>query len=305
MNKLLRIVLDKDYRYYSLFYYGLIRPEKLNDERIIKAMYKLKFGRELNLNNPRAFTEKIQWIKLYDHNPLYTVLADKIKAKEYVASKIGEQYVVPTYGVYDSFENIDFSVLPNKFVIKTNHDSGGVYVVKDKNNFDIEAAKKKITESLNRNYFYAAREWAYKNIVPKILIEEYLDEVAEYRVPEYKFFCFNGEAKMVDVCSGIAHTKSRTNDYCDLDLQRLPFTSLLKNSTGELHKPENYEKMIEFAEILSEGFPEVRMDFYDINGKIYFGEFTFTSNAGLAKFEPDEWDYIIGEWVKLPERKTE
>lgn len=298
IKKVIKLIIDSEFRKYFFLSRGWFKH--YDDKKALDCLFKYKIGKNIAWDNPQSFNEKLQWIKLYDRNPLYTVLVDKISSKEYVRNIIGDKYVVPTLGIYKRFDDINFEELPKSFVIKCNNDSGGVCICKDKATFDKKRAKRKIEKAMRTNFYWKFREWAYKDIEPKIIVEEYLEAVAECDVPEYKIFCFDGTAKMIDVCMGKAHTLERTNDYCDMNLNRLPFTSLLPNSKGNLEKPLNYQKMIEIAEKLSKGFPEVRMDFYNIEGKIYFGEFTFTSNAGMEKFEPEEWDYNIGKWIKLP-----
>lgn len=297
LKKIVRFVFNSDYRRYFFAIRGFYK--KRDDKEVIDYLFKYKIGRTVDWSNPLTFNEKIQWIKVYDRNPLYTKLVDKIEVKKYVSNILGEKYIVPTIGVFDSFDDIPFDELPDRFVIKCNHDSGGVVICDDKKNFDFAKAKKRIEKSLKRNYYWISREWAYKEIKPRILVEEYLEEVAKSEVPEYKFFCFSGKPTIVDVCKGKAHTTSRTNDYCDMNLNRLPVKCMLPNSEGIIEKPQNYETMIMCAEKLAKGFPEVRMDFYNINGRIYFGEYTFTSNGGIEKFEPDELDYYMGSLIDL------
>ena len=257
--------------------------------------------RKLDLKNPKRFSEKVQWLKLYDRRDEYTQMVDKYEAKNYIAEKLGEEYIIPTLGIWNSFDEIDFDKLPNKFVLKSTHDSGGVVICKDKNTFDIEHAKNILNRSLKRNYYYVGREWPYKNVKPRIIAEEFVEDMDE--LVEYKIFCFNGKAKVVLVCKGKAHSNERTNDYCDLELNRLPFTVLFPNSKGELNKPEELTKMIELSEKISKDIPLLRNDFYLSNGKIYFGELTFYHNSGTQKFSPEEWDYKLGEMLELPIKK--
>ena len=277
----------------------------LSDKTYIKLMYYARMGRKINLNDPQTLNEKLNWLKINNRNPLYTQLVDKYEVKNYIAEKLGEEYVIPALGVWDKFEDIDFGTLPDRFVLKCTHDSGGLVICKDKRTFDVQKAKEKINKSLKNNYYYHGREWPYKNVKPRIIAEEYLSPLGEEGLIEYKIFCFNGKAKMVLVCKGPAHTPLRTNDYCDMDLNRLPFTCLFPNSVGELKEPKNYEKMIEIAEKLSENIPQVRIDLYNIDGQIYFGEMTFFHNSGFCAFEPNEWDEKLGEWIELPKEKHE
>ena len=295
-----------------LSYRGYLRW--IPSRTFLKLKYKMYTGKKLNLDNPRTFNEKLQWLKLYnaDHfNPLYTKLADKVEAKPIVAEMIGEKYVIPTLGVWDRFDDIDFDSLPNQFVLKTNHDSGGVVIVKDKSKLDKAAAKQKLEKTRKINFYWYGREPQYKDIKPRIFAEQYISD-GGYSLPDYKFhnsegeleeykiFCFSGKAKMVLVCKGTAHGAGRTNDYCDLELNRFPFTSLNPNSTEELQKPEQLDELICVAEKLAMDLPEVRIDLYVVDGKVYFGEMTFFHNSGFCTFKPDEWDTKLGKWINLP-----
>ena len=271
--------------------------KRMDDEKYIKKLFKLKMGYEPDLDNPKTYNEKLQWLKLNDRNPEYTAMVDKYLSKQYVAERIGEEYVVPLLGVWDSFDEIDFDKLPERFVLKTTHDCGGVVICKDKSTFDRDKAKAFLNKHLAYEYFYHCREWPYKDVKPRILAEEYLEGMDEF--VEYKMFCFSGKVKMVLVCKGQAHGAGRTYDYCDTDLNRFPFTSLNPNSEGELPVPEQMPELIALAEKLSEGIPQLRVDTYLADGKIYLGELTFFHNGGMAKFDPPEWDEKLGEWIEL------
>lgn len=269
------------------------------DRLYIQFRFKKRTGYKLNLKKPKTFNEKLQWLKLYNRNPEYTRMVDKHDAKVYVAEKIGDRYIIPTIGVWDKFEDIDFDLLPEKFVLKTTHDSGGVVIVKDKSKLDVESAKKKIERSLKRNYFWSNREWPYKNVKPRIIAEQFLEDIDE--LVEYKLFCFDGEVKMILVCKGQAHGAGRTNDYCDLELRRLPFTALFPNSKGELPMPKEMPEILDVARKLSAGVPQLRVDTYVADGRIYVGELTFFHNSGMVTFDPPEWDQKLGDWIKLPD----
>lgn len=276
--------------------------QKLSDKQYIRKMFRLTMGTTPNLENPQTFNEKLQWLKLYNRKPEYTQMVDKYEAKQYVADQVGEEYIIPTLGVWSRFDDIDFDALPDQFVLKCTHDSGGLAICREKGVFDKEKARRKIEHSLKKNYFWGNREWPYKNVKPRIIAEQYLEDMDE--LVEYKMFCFDGEVKMVLVCKGTAHGAGRTNDYCDLSLQRFPFTSLNPNSQGELKVPDEMPQLLAFAEKLSAGIPQVRVDTYLANGKIYFGELTFFHNSGFCAFDPPEWDNKLGEWITLPP-KTE
>ena len=269
----------------------------ISDEKFIKSAFKRRFGRELDLDDPKTFNEKLQWLKLYNRKPEYTTMVDKYEAKKYVAERMGQECIIPTLGVWDSFDEINFDALPNQFVLKCTHDSGGLVICKDKTKFNIAAARKKIKKCFKLNYYWGNREWPYKNVKPRIIAEQYIEDLNE--LVEYKVFCFNGKPKLVLVCKGQAHGAGRTNDYCDLDLKRFPFTSLNPNSTGELPVPKELPELLAFAEKLADGIPWVRVDTYLADGKIYFGELTFFHNSGMAFFDPPEWDEKLGSWLDL------
>ncbi|MBO4946162.1 MAG: glycosyl transferase, partial [Lachnospiraceae bacterium] len=245
------------------------------------------------------FNEKIQWLKLYDHNPIYPQLIDKYIVKKFVAEKIGEEYVIPNLGVWSSFDEIDFDKLPDQFVLKCTHDSGGVVIVKDKGSLDISEAKKKLEKSLQRNYYYSGREWGYKNIKPRIIGEMYLED-KEYMVPnDYKIFNFDGKARLiqVDFDRFVNHRRNLYDtdwNYIDASIQ------YPKDPNTVIKKPEQLNVMLELSEKLSAGFPHVRTDFYVVNDRIYFGEMTFWHGSGFEKFEPEQLGITMGEWLKLP-----
>lgn len=288
----------------KIHWQGLASKGLLNwmpSKTYLKLVFKERMGSKLNLKNPETFNEKLQWLKIYNRNPIYSTMVDKCEAKEYVASVMGKDCIIPTLGVWDKFSDIDFNALPNQFVLKTTHDSGGVVVCKDKENFDIKKAEEKINRSLKNNYYWRSREWPYKNVKPRIIAEKFLEDMDE--LVEYKMFCFSGEVKVVLVCKGQAHGAGRTNDYCDINLNRLPFTSLNPNSEGELPVPKELPLLIDFAKKLSVDIPLVRVDTYLADGKIYFGELTFFHNSGFAKFNPPEWDKKLGEYITLPNKK--
>lgn len=275
----------------------------LNDEQFLRYIFRIVMGKRLDLKNPTSYNEKLQWLKLYDRNPLYTKLVDKVAVKDYVASIIGNEYIIPTLKVYKSPEEVRIEDLPERFVLKTNHDgdSLGVFVCKDKKNFDFNKAISILSKNLQHNYYYTGREWPYKNVNPVIFAEEYKeDEFGELR--DYKFFCFNGVVKALFVATerSVGHVKF---DYFDRDFNHLDFTQSHPMSNVTLKKPDNFEKMIELAERLSRGLPHVRIDLYNCNGKIYFGEMTFYHYGGMIKFHPEEWDYKFGSWLQLPKYK--
>ena len=276
---------------------------QISDEHFLKLKYFNSFHKKLNLKNPQTFNEKLQWLKIYDRNHQYTQMVDKYEAKKYVASIIGEEYIIPTIGIYNSFDEIDFKKLPNKFVIKCTHDSGGLVVCKDKNKLDKNNAKKKIEKSLKTNYYYCGREWPYKNVKPRIIIEKYMCTKEQKELIDYKFFCFNGNPKIILVCS----ERFSSNNMCETWFDdKWNFLDIIESShrvDKTIKKPINLSKMMEFSKKLSKDIPFVRVDFYEINGKTYFGELTFFPASGFERFEPKEWDYKLGEMLKLPDKK--
>lgn len=266
----------------------------------LKIVYRFRMKKRLNIKNPKSFSEKLQWLKLYYHNPEYTKMVDKALAKEYVSNVIGEEYIVPLLGCWNKFDNIDFDSLPNQFVLKTTHGCGGIIICKNKNELNKVEAKKIIEKSLRDNYFIYGREWPYKNVIPKIIAEKFLVDDSGVGLKDYKFFCFDGEPKAMFIATdrGI---DTRFNFY-DIDFNLLPFTNGYKNSDKTISKPKNYDLMVDLSKKLSKGIPHVRVDFYNVDGKIYFGEMTFFHWGGIMPFEPEEWDYIFGSWLNLPDK---
>ena len=272
-----------------------------SDKRYIKLQYEAYMGKKLNLKNPQTFNEKLQWLKLYNRKPEYTQMVDKYAVKNYVANKIGEEHIISTLGVYDSTEEIDFNKLPNQFVLKCTHDSGSTIICKDKSKFDIDSALKILKKRQKRNMYLHGREWPYKNVRPRILVEEYMVDESGYELKDYKFFCFDGRVKALFVAKDRQKVGEETKfDFFDENFNHLPFTNGHPNSEPPYFKPDGFEEMKTLAEKLSKDIPHVRVDFYNINGKIYFGELTFFHWSGLVPFEPEEWDYIFGSWIDLP-----
>jgi len=273
----------------------------LPDRLYIKLKFKMRMGKFPNLKNPRTFNEKLQWLKLYDRKPIYTTMVDKYEVKKYVADIIGEEYIIPTLGVWDKFEDIDFDSLPDQFVLKCTHDSGGLVICRDKSLFDKEIAKKKIEASLKTKYFYHTREWAYKNVKPRVIAEKYMEDEQTAELRDYKFFCFNGEVKALFVATERQKQGEEVKfDFFDTEYNHLPIKQGHPNAKIPPEKPETFEEMKKLASKLSENIPEVRVDFYEVDGKVYFGELTFFHFGGMVPFEPEEWDERFGEWIKLP-----
>lgn len=271
------------------------------DKLFLQLKYFKHFHHFINFKNPLLFSEKIQWLKIYNRNPELVKLVDKYLVKGYIAEKIGEEYVIPTIGVWNYAEEIDLSKLPNSFVLKWNHDSGSIIICKDKSSFDFDKAKNKLKKYEKHNGFLYGREWPYKYVNPKIIAEPYLeDESGELR--DYKFFCFDGNVKFLQVDFGRFSDHHR--NFYDLNWNILPFVIKYPSSKKiEIRRPNNLEKMIEIASLLSKNIPHVRVDLYNINGKIYFGELTFFHGSGFERISPIEWDANIGSFLKLPQKK--
>lgn len=271
------------------------------DKLYLRLIFFARTGKRLNLDNPLTYNEKLQWLKLYNRKREYTKMVNKIEAKKYVASIIGDEYIIPTIAEYNSVKEIEWEKLPDKFVLKCTHDSGGIVICKDKSQLEIKSAIKTISKSLKRSYFYQNREWPYKNVTPRIICEEYKVDESGYELKDYKWFCFDGQVKACYIASDRGNPNEETKfDFYDENFNHLPFTNAHPNATRELSKPVGFEKMKELAAQLSQGIPHVRVDFYDINGQIFFGELTFFHMSGMTPFEPEEWDYKLGEWIKLP-----
>jgi hypothetical protein len=270
------------------------------DRFYINLQYKNFLGKKLNLQNPKTFNEKLQWLKLYDKNPLYTNLVDKFEVRNFIENKLGKEYLIPIIDVYNKFDEIDFDSLPNQFVLKCTHDSGGLVICKDKKSLDIKAVKDKINKCLKRNYYYIHREWPYKNIKPRIICEEYMVDESGVELKDYKFMCFNGKVKCSFICLNRNSINGLNVDFYDMDWKPMPFERHYPKSGEEIKKPKNFDKMVVFAELLSKSFPFVRVDFYEVNGQLYFGELTFYPGSGLEEFTPEKYDELLGSWIKLP-----
>lgn len=273
----------------------------IDDERYLKIMFRLKMGEPLNLDSPGTYNEKLQWLKLFDRKSIYTTLVDKYAVKAWVASRIGSEYVAKVYGVWDKAEEIEYEKLPKQFVLKTNHDCGGVVVCKDSSTFDRDAAKRFLNRHLKRNFYYEWREWPYRDVRPRIFAEEYLEDNASGELPDYKFFCFNGEPKAMFIATDRLVKDEETKfDFFDMKFNHLPVVNGHPNSKKPIAKPENFDLMINLARKLSEGIPHVRVDFYEAGGRLYFGEMTFFHWSGMVPFDPKSWDERFGSWIKLP-----
>ena len=280
----------------SIRLFGRVMPDRL----YLSLLYWASFGKKMDWERPLTFNEKLQWIKLYDRRPEYSILVDKYAVKEFVASKIGYEYVIPTVGVWEKVEDIEWEKLPNKFVLKSTHDSGSVIICNDKELINKDVVRTKLRASLLFDYYKRSREWPYKNVPRRIIAEQYIDPVPGLNdLPDYKFFCFDGKVRLLFVATERSSGDVKF-DFFDTNFNHLNITQLHHPSGKCIQKPLRFEKMIQLAEVLSEGIPFVRVDFYNINGRIYFGEMTLFHHGGLVPFHPGDWDRILGEWIVLP-----
>lgn len=271
-------------------------PNWMSDEFYIRTLWRMVMGYKLDLKNPKTFNEKLQWLKLYDHNPLYTTLVDKMRVKDWVAEKIGAQYVIPTLAVWESAEDIDISKLPNQFVLKCNHDSGSVIICKDKANFNLVAAKEKLGKALQHNFYWDAREWAYKHVKPCIFAEAYMENSHSDDLLTYKFLCFDGEPKLMYVT---VKNDNIWENYYDMDFRLLDLARKYPNHTSPLIKPKCFDEMKYVAAKLSKVMSHVRIDLYEVNGQIYFSEYTFYDWGGLFDFKDNRVNNQLGEYIIL------
>lgn len=299
-NKAKIIKAFKDPLYGLGLFLNQIAPLIKNDRIFLTWKYYTVFHKKLNLDNPLTYNEKLQWLKLHNRKPEYTKMVDKAEAKKYAANIIGKEYIIPTLGVFNSFDEINFNQLPDQFVIKCTHDSGGVVVCKDKSKLDIRKAREKIEYGLGKTNYWGTREWPYKNVEPRIIIEQYLEDESGYELKDYKVHCFNGEPKFILVASGRHQNDIRFNFY-DLNWNLMPFEKSHKriDSNITIAKPDNLDEMLNLAKSLSTNIPHLRVDFYIVRNKIYFGELTFFPASGLGKFNPEEWDKKIGQLLHL------
>ncbi len=271
------------------------------DKLYLKMLYRLRMHKRLNLKNPQSFNEKLQWLKLFDRNPHYTLMVDKLKVKEYVANLIGEDHIIPTLGVWKNAEEVDFNSLPDKFVIKCNHNSGqGLYICKNKSEMNEAEVRSNLQKALEADYFIRFREWPYKDVERRIIAEKFIEDKSsdDGDLKDYKFMCFNGKVQCSFVCS------ERKSDlkvsFFDRDWNPMPFERHYPRSNKPIPKPVHYEEMIKLAESLSKGIPFVRVDFYDVDDKIYFGELTFFPGSGFEEFTPEIWDERLGSLINIP-----
>lgn len=288
----------KDFLSSFLKKYGSFLPDPI----YLRWQYRLLMGKKLNLSHPRTFNEKLQWLKIHNRKPEMTAMVDKFAVKDYVAEKIGKEYVIQTLGVWYSLEEVEWDSLPNSFVLKTTHGGGGtgVVVVKDKSKVSREETLNKLRWSFEQDGGYVTyREWPYKNVPKRIIAEKYVVDQTTGDLRDYKFYCFDGKPKAMLVASERFTSDHPYFDYFDMEKNHLPFTQGGENNPKTPKLPDQFDKMKELAASLSVGIPHVRVDFYEANGQVFFGELTFYDSSGYAKFEPEEWDGIFGSWIKL------
>lgn len=299
-RKGLRYITNSDYRFIINSQHGFYHS--MPDDVYLERLFKAKVGTELNLSNPKTFNEKLQWLKLFDRRPEYTTMVDKYAVKQWVADRIGEEYIIPTLGVWNNFDEIDVNALPDQFVLKCTHDSGSVVICRDKHKFSKEDARKKINHLLKRNYYLCSREWPYKNVQPRILAEQYLEDNAEREeLTDYKIHCYNGVPKVVQIISNRFAESGMCNDHYTTDWERLDLRrSHYRNAEEGSKRPDELPQLLESAAILSNGIPYIRVDFYIVNHRIYFGELTFFPASGFNPFDPEYYDGLFGSWIKLP-----
>ena len=294
-----------------LFYVNFIQEAYMDfirkiipDKIYISLQYLYHMKKLPNIQEPKTYNEKLQWLKLYDRNPLYTRLVDKITVKDYVADAIGKEYIIPTLKIWNNSDEIDFTNLPDKFVIKCNHDSQSVFICKDKAKVNIKQVKDFFGDKLKNNAYWYGREWPYKNVVPRILAEKYMEDSSGCgELTDYKVLCFNGHPKLIEIHMG-RFGKNHTQDIYDENWNKTEINqpgSPISNIV--LDKPVFFDEMMDLSRKLSAGIPHVRVDWYYTNERLYFGELTFFDGSGYTPFNKD-YDLKLGEMLLLPEKKT-
>lgn len=289
----------KSFFLYVISRYGRFIPDKT----YLQLKYSLAWGKKLDFENPKTLNDKFNWLKVNYHDERLHQFADKYEVKQFVSKTIGEEYVVPCLGVWDSFDEIDFTKLPNQFVIKTTHDSSGAYIVRDKRKMDVDAARKHCEGSLRRGWYYPNREWVYKDVRRRIIADTFLDDHSHDKsgisLNDYKFWCFNGFPKAMYVT---VKDKEIFENFYDKDFNPMPINHRFARHEPEFEKPQGFEKMWDLSGKLATATksPFVRVDFFNVDGKIYFGEFTFYDWAGLRPFADEKQEIELGSWLKLP-----
>lgn len=265
----------------------------------LKIVYRIRFSRKLDLKNPKTFNEKLQWLKLYDRRPEYIRMVDKYKVKQYISETVGEEYVIPLLGVYGSFREIDFSALPDQFVLKPNHTSGDILICKDKSKIDYMELAKTVDLWLKRKFYWENREWPYKMVIPRIICEQYMVDESGTELKDYKFMCFNGEAKCCVVCLNRGSIHGVNMDFYNMNWELMPVENIYHNSGTLVPKPKDFDAMVKIACQLSKGLSFLRVDFYETEKQLYLGELTFYPCSGYAKLFPESYDYLFGSWINI------
>lgn len=296
LRKKLRILYDPKERFkFKRRHYML---NSMPDEEFLRLAFRYVRGLELNLENPTLFTEKLQWLKLYDRRPEYVRMVDKLAAKEYIRARIGGGYVPALLGAWERFDDIDFDALPDRFALKCTHDCKSVVLCTDKRSFNRAKARRKLERALRTPYAELSREWAYRNVKPRIIAEEYLDG-GGHDLVDYKFHCFNGEPRVILVCQD--RFNNYTSDFYSSDWTHLSARRAGRANAAEpVPKPKQLEEMLEISRKLSEGIPFVRVDFYIVGDRVYVGELTLYPAAGLKGFDPESFDKELGDMLTLP-----
>lgn len=275
-----------------------------DDELYLKTCYFFATRRILHLENPQTFTEKLQWLKLHDRNPLYTQLVDKYEVKRYITDLLGEEYVIPTYGIWERFDDINFDDLPEQFVLKCTHDSGGLVICKAKALLDMATARKKITKSLHNKFYLEGREYQYKDVKPRIIAEQYLEQENGESIKDYKVLCFNGLAKLIEYHSD-RYTSHHTQDFYDINWNKTSISQGGPDSVSDyvVDAPKNLRKMIDYSELITKGMAHCRVDWYEIGKELYFSEITFYDSSGFDRMDRDEDELMLGSWINIDKLK--
>lgn len=300
MSKLAKIIENPAIVFRTLGHWGLLNW--LDDKIYLSILYRIIHGKKLNWNSPRTYNEKLQWLKIHNRDPLYSTLVDKYEVKKYIKDVIGEEYIIPSIGVWDSYKEINFRDLPDKFVLKCTHGSGGNIICKDKNKFDYKRAERLLNGWMKHNFYCGQREWPYKDVKPRIIAEQYIKDEQDGELRDYKFFVFNGDVKAMFIATERSNEERETCfDFFDENFKHLDIINGHPNAEILPHKPYYFELMKQLAVKLAKDIPHVRVDFYEADGKVYFGEMTFFHWSGFTKFQPEIWDMRFGDWLKLPE----
>jgi hypothetical protein len=303
-NKLLKIIKSPhillNFITYNIANKGYLKI--MDDKQYLELMYYILMKKKLNPKNPSTFNEKIQWLKLYDRKPEYTIYADKYAVRQFIKDTIGEEYLIPLLGVYNSVEEIKWDKLPNQFVLKCTHASGANIICSNKTKLNIDKSKKKLKKWMRKNWFWYGREWCYKNIKPRIICEKFMVDESGVELKDYKFMCFNGVPKIIQVMSNRNNRNYNLNHF-DLNWDKISINRKShKENKYYIKKPEKLGQMIEISKKISKKIPFARIDFYSVKDRMYFGEITLTPTSGYMDFENEKDNYLLGSWIKLPDR---